>query len=139
MPAVIANQFKIRDSSAILLAAKMYPRLLGGFSVDEALFEARQAIFQAGNLLQRDWGTPVLYLREPSGVLFPPSGPPADAAMPARATGFIDIANTFGSIEGEVIDVIIQRVSGGTIQIKNTVNEVKPGGKFTSLKIDSLG
>jgi tetratricopeptide (TPR) repeat protein len=70
--AVIANQLDILDSSAIVLAARIYPRLLSGYAIDEALMEARQAMYQQRDGLQnRDWGAPVLYLHDESGVLFP--------------------------------------------------------------------
>jgi hypothetical protein len=136
IPAVIANQFRIRDASAILMAAKVYHRVLAGFTIDEALFEARQAIFQASEPGNRDWGTPVLYLRESSGVLFPL---PKPGEAQAAASPFIDVADTFKSVAGEVIDVQIEEVSGGTIKIRNVIEEVKPGGSFIGLKIGKLG
>jgi hypothetical protein len=139
IPAVVANQFRIRDASAILIAAKVYHRILAGFTIDEALFEARQAIFQSSDPANRDWGTPVLYLREASGVLFPLPRPGEAQAAGAAASPFIDVADTFKSVAGNVVDVEIGEVTGGTIKIRNVIDEVKPGGSFTGLKIDKLG
>lgn len=139
LPAVIANQFRIRDASAILIAAKVYHRILAGFSVDEAVFEARQAIFQSSGADNRDWGTPVLYLRESSGVLFPLPKPGAEPGAGAAASPFVDVANTFKVVRGKAVDVVIGKVSRGTIQIRDVVDEVAEGGEFTSLKIDNLG
>lgn len=72
IPAVIANQFDIGDKNATLFASRLYLHLLSGYTVDEALFEARQAIYQKSGLEKRDWGVPVLYLHDETGVLFPP-------------------------------------------------------------------
>jgi hypothetical protein len=138
IPAVIANQFRIRDVSAILIAAKVYHRLLAGFSVDEALYEARQAIFQSSNVVQRDWGTPVLYLRESDGVLFP-LPKPEEAAAGGAASPFIDVALSLRAVEGKVVSVAIGEVSGGTIRVRDTIDEVKAGGEYTGVKIDKLG
>lgn len=137
IPAVIANQFKIRDDNAILLAAKIYPRLLAGYTVDEALYEARQAIYQHKGLEDRDWGVPVLYLHDTSGVLFPK--PEADAAGAISSSPFVQVSNTFNRVLGEVIDTQIGIVTGGRIQISNKVDVVEKGATFTSLKIDKLG
>ncbi len=71
IPAVIANQFKIKDKYATLMAAQLYPLLLAGYTVDEAVFEARAAIYQKAGLEHRDWAAPVLYLHDKTGVLFP--------------------------------------------------------------------
>jgi hypothetical protein len=69
--AVIANQFDIEDKNATIFASRIYPLLFAGFTVDEALFEARQSIYQRNGLENRDWGVPVLYLQDETGVLFP--------------------------------------------------------------------
>ena len=137
IPAVVANQFKIRDNSATLLALHLYRLVLGGAAIDEAMFATRQAIYQLQGLTNRDWGTPVLYLRESDGVLFPP---PTEEERKSGATGpFVDVSHHFGTISGEAVEVEIGKVSGGTIQIKSSVDTVEKGGKFTGLKIDSLG
>ena len=52
---------------------------------------------------------------------------------------FVDVSHHFGTISGEAVEVEIGKVSGGTIQIKSSVDTVEKGGKFTGLKIDSLG
>jgi hypothetical protein len=72
--AVVANQFDVLDSNAIALASCLYPRLFRGFTLDEALFEARQAIYQMQGLENRDWGALVLYHQSGDGILFPEMG-----------------------------------------------------------------
>jgi hypothetical protein len=64
IPVVIANQFKITDEHARIMASSFYRDLLLGYTVDESLYQARKAIYQdAREVEQRDWGVPVLYLR----------------------------------------------------------------------------
>src|SRR5205814_28426 len=45
IPAVIANQFTIGDKNAGKLAGAIYPLVLGGYTVDEAVFAGRQAVY----------------------------------------------------------------------------------------------
>lgn len=135
IPSVVANQFKIKDDSATLIALKLYHRVLAGYTVDEALFEARRAVYQQKGLLNRDWGTPVLYLHDRSGVLFP-TPEPGTSSHPGP---FVEVSNHFKQIDGEVIDSYIEVVTGGRIKIKNVYDLVNKGSKITTLKIDKLG
>src|SRR5262245_11363908 len=68
MPAVIAMQYEITDSVAIILAKAFYESLARSAPVDTALAEARLAVFAADDGIE--WGTPVLYLRADDGRLF---------------------------------------------------------------------
>jgi hypothetical protein len=72
IPAVIANQFPVSDSAAIILAQEFYGALADGLPVDSALGEARKAIFTRINGIE--WGTPVLYMRSPDGYIFRKQG-----------------------------------------------------------------
>ncbi len=81
IPAVVAMQAEISDAAALQFTSTFYKALAYGIPVDAALSEARTAIWiSIANTLE--WGTPVLYLRAPDGVLFDvatpltaPSGP----------------------------------------------------------------
>jgi hypothetical protein len=68
IPAVIAMQFEIVETAAITFAQEFYGAVADGFPVDAAVSEARKAIFARGNDVE--WGTPVLYMRTPQGVIF---------------------------------------------------------------------
>jgi outer membrane protein assembly factor BamD (BamD/ComL family) len=68
IPAVIAMQFEILETAAITFAQEFYGAVADGFPVDAAVSEARKAIFARGNDVE--WGTPVLYMRTPQGVIF---------------------------------------------------------------------
>ncbi len=78
IPAVVAMQFAITDSAAITFSSEFYSAISRGFPVDAAVVEARKAIYGSKNEIE--WGTPVLYMRSPDGVLFDIKGiQPVDA------------------------------------------------------------
>ena len=68
IPAVIGMQFEITDRAAVLFASEFYAMLAEGRPVDEAVSEARLAIFADHNDVE--WATPVLFLRVADGRLF---------------------------------------------------------------------
>ena len=100
MPAVIAMQYEITDQAALEFARAFYESLADGLPVDAAVSEGRLAISLAVNH-SVEWGTPVLMLRAPDGMLFDlPAAPetthapevakpPVEATEPAPATGSI--------------------------------------------------
>jgi len=73
IPAVLAMQFEIFEDAAMTLAQEFYSAIVDGYPVDAALSEARKAIFASNNDVE--WGTPVLFMRTPNGVLFRPETP----------------------------------------------------------------
>lgn len=68
LPAVIAMQFEISDTAAIILADEFYHMIARGRPVEYALAESRKAIYTSEK--EVEWGTPVLYMRADSGQLF---------------------------------------------------------------------
>jgi hypothetical protein len=87
IPAVVAMQYEISDQAAVEFARSFYESLAFGYPVDSSMAEARKAVSTAiiGTV---EWGTPVLYLRSPDGVLFTigqiPLPSPAPAPGPAE-------------------------------------------------------
>ena len=79
LPALVANQYSVLDSSATSFAQHFYWSLAQGMSVGEAAREARIAVNYSlqGELI--DWAVPVLYARDPGMTLCAPSGGPAIA------------------------------------------------------------
>jgi formylglycine-generating enzyme required for sulfatase activity/CHAT domain-containing protein len=69
IPAVVAMQYQITDQAAIDFSRAFYRALAYGMAVDEAVVAARKAI-DLGVTNTVEWGTPVLYMRTPDGVLF---------------------------------------------------------------------
>ncbi|MEM9057795.1 MAG: CHAT domain-containing protein, partial [Pseudomonadota bacterium] len=72
IPAVIGMQYTVRDRSAVAFCRRFYRALAAGHSVDTAVTEGRLGIFQRAGAGERDWGVPVLYLREDEPVRLPP-------------------------------------------------------------------
>ncbi len=69
IPAVLAMQYEITDRAAIALSRAFYEALADGLPVDMAVSEARKSV-SLGVANTVEWGTPVLYMRSPDGVLF---------------------------------------------------------------------
>ncbi len=67
--AVLAMQYEITNTAAIELSRVFYEALAEGLPVDMAVAEARKAISIAVTDTL-EWGTPILYMRSPDGVLF---------------------------------------------------------------------
>ena len=84
IPAVLAMQYEITDRAAIEFARAFYEALADEMPVDAAVTEARIAISLAVNNTV-EWGTPVLYMRAPDGVLFSITQKPAAEETPPPA------------------------------------------------------
>lgn len=83
LPALVANQYSVLDSSATSFAQHLYWALARGMSIGEAAREARIAVNYSmqGELI--DWAVPVVYARDPNLTLCARSET-ANARMPAR-------------------------------------------------------
>lgn len=90
LPAVVAMQYAVTDQAAIEIAQAFYEALADGLPADAAVAEARKALHVARQH-SLEWGTPVLYMHTPDGVLFqaqtPPAGGPAAAGQAAGHSG----------------------------------------------------
>ncbi len=69
IPAILGMSYEISDNASIELARTFYRALSYGIPVDAAVNEARKAVDIAMTKTLQ-WGTPVLYMRSPDGVLF---------------------------------------------------------------------
>src|SRR5919202_1399372 len=69
IPAVLAMQYEITDQAAIEFARSFYEGVADGLAVDAAVAHARESISVAMPQTV-EWGTPVLYMRSPDGMLF---------------------------------------------------------------------
>ena len=69
IPAAVAMQYSISDSTAKLFADEFYKTLALGFPVDTEIQETRNAISMDVGLDKRDFGTPVLYMRAKDGII----------------------------------------------------------------------
>ena len=77
LPALVANQYSVLDSSATSFAQSFYRSLARGLSVGQSAREARIAVNYSMNGEPIDWAVPVLYARDPGMTLCAPSAAPA--------------------------------------------------------------
>jgi hypothetical protein len=83
IPAVLAMQYEITDQAAIEFSRAFYEAVADEMPADAAVAEARKAVSMAvTNTIE--WGTPVLYMRSPDGVLFNLTSTSKLAALPER-------------------------------------------------------
>jgi CHAT domain-containing protein len=73
VPAVLANQYKVLDSSATAFTRHFYWALAKGHSLGAAAREARVAVSYAKGAEPMDWAVPVLYARDTSLVFCRPA------------------------------------------------------------------
>ena len=107
LPALVANQYSVLDSSATSFAQHFYWSLGQGLSVGQAAREARIAVNYGINGEPIDWAVPVLYARDPSLTLCrtapaaaPASRSAARAVLPRRETrvGVWDLDDVFPAL-----------------------------------------
>jgi hypothetical protein len=73
LPALVANQYSVLDSSATSFAQHFYWSLAQGLSVGQSAREARIAVNYSLHGEPIDWAVPVLYARDPGMTLCTPS------------------------------------------------------------------
>lgn len=142
IPAVVAMQFKVKDKNAARFMAFLYLRVLAGYSIDEAIFEGRQALFsQPLNDEDQDWGVPVLYLRAADGVLFPlPESDTAGEVADAEAESpVVRIQRRLGVVRGESIGLEVGHILSGQADIQESIDVVERGGRAVGVRIETLG
>jgi hypothetical protein len=114
VPALVANQYSVLDTSATHFAQHFYRALAQGHSVGAAAREARIAVNYSlqGEII--DWAIPVVYARDPGMTLCAPVGiaPAARAAPAARRTTAVaprahriavwDIDNVFPALDASL-------------------------------------
>ncbi len=139
IPATVAMQYEVIDSLAIQFTRSFYGALAGGLTIDEAMSFGRLAMYGESppdleNLVNVEWGVPVLYSRMPDGKMIPElSRRETETASNIR----ISIQQAVESIEkgGEVIG-IAGRIDKGIFKVVQKAGAVK--GKAVGVDLDSL-
>ena len=87
LPALVANQYSVLDSSATSFAQHFYWALAQGMAIGQAAREARIAVNYSMQGDMIDWAVPVVYARDPRMTLCEPPAvaTPAPAAASACA------------------------------------------------------
>ena len=76
LPALVANQYSVMDSSATSFAQHFYWSLAQGMSLGQAAREARVAVNYSLHGEPIDWAVPVVYARDPNATLSSQPGSP---------------------------------------------------------------
>lgn len=121
IPAVIANYYSFKDTSVELLARTIYPLLFAGYTIDEAVFQARRAIFQARGLEQRDWGVPIIFLQTGADVLFPKPAPESGKSK----SPFLRITIASASVAGTIVGLEADTVRSGRVEVEIKADRVE--------------
>jgi hypothetical protein len=138
IPAVVANQYSIRDLCAIAFSQQFFQALVGGLPIEMATSLGRKAALKADKT-GRDWGVPVLYLQAEDGTLFAGAANPA-VRQKAREAAEADVSVHVREVAagGEVVGGDIGQMLSGKLDVDVTVSETVYG-TVTGLKIDKLG
>jgi hypothetical protein len=165
IPAVVANQFSIRDHCAIAFSQQFYRALVGGLPVEAAVTAGRIAAYNADKE-GRDWGVPVLYLRAGNGQLFAGSekvevreqarngaevsvnlrvkevaagGEVLGAKVREMLQGKLSVTvSVSGVVYGKVVGANFDRIGGGSAKVEMNIDTVGRGGSATGAVIGSL-
>jgi hypothetical protein len=121
LPALVANQYSVLDTSATAFAGHFYWALAHGMAIGQAAAEARIAVNYSlgGELI--DWAVPVVYARDPLMTLCPkrdrPLTPLSRSLFTRRAAGFAD-----GSVQSKpVMKVAVWDVDNSFPALESTL------------------
>jgi hypothetical protein len=95
LPALVANQYSVLDSSATSFAQHFYWSLAQGFSLGQSAREARIAVNYLLHGEPIDWAVPVLYARDPNATL---CSPPRSPIRPASTVSAFALRSTTSHI-----------------------------------------
>ena len=124
IPAVLANQFTVRDDCAIAFSKHLYQSIVGGLPIEQAVAAGRIAAYNA-DTAGRDWGAAVLYLRASDGELF--SGATESTVRDQAAAGAKAVLNVrTGNVaqSGQVLGAQVSGMSKGTLVVSVTTGAV---------------
>jgi hypothetical protein len=133
--AVVAMQYKVRDDSAIAFAGELYRGLVAGLTIDDAVTNGRIKVAQndvAG------WGTPVLYMRAPDGVVFPEYAASPELE-PAREQLRVEAAQQVETVRGSLIGIKAKTVTAGELIAIQKLGTVEKGATVVGVDVENVG
>jgi len=133
--AVVGMQDTVKDKSAIAFAKNFYRALVSGLPIDEAVISGRIAIACTD---PKGWGTPVLYLRAPDGIIFP-NYAENQALEEERYQFRIKVRQQVEELYGELVGVKVKVMTEGNIDVKQGLGKIGKGGKATGLEVGNMG
>ncbi len=144
IPAVVAMQYKIKDTLAAAFSEAFYRALVAGFTVDEAVALGRAAmrVEAIGQKMadNRDWGTPVLYLRAPGGAVFNPvSNAEARKAAEKKLGDFINQHMRRVEASGRVVGAVVGGLQIEPVNVQQKVDEDVAGLMIGAIRYGQQG
>lgn len=135
--AAVAHQFPLTDESAIVFDERFYRAIAAGLGPDEAVSAGRLALLTAARGKGADWGTPVLYLNEPNGKVFPELAD--DASLePERAAVSIALEQRIQHLRGKLVGVRAHEIRDGTVQVHQVITEVGKGASANGIETNTI-
>jgi CHAT domain len=162
IPAVVANQYAIKDSTAIAFSQQFYQALAGGLPIERAVTAGRIGAYNK-DTTGRDWGVPVLYMRAADGKLFEGAvdktarerarksaeaevnlrikevqagGVVKGADLVRMLRGHLAVTVTVsGIVLGNVVGIDAHDFDEGSANVDMEIDTVGPGGRVTGINI----
>jgi hypothetical protein len=113
-------QYPIPDQVSLSFAREFYRALAAYYPVDAAVSEGRRAVYQDFGSDRPDWGTPVIFMRSPDGVLFNPPQATTVQQRPTQAGGVTIQSQGPVHIGGDVAGGDIIRTDVGSVSRPST-------------------
>lgn len=118
LPALVANQYSVLDSSATSFAQHFYSSLAQGLSLGQAAREARIAVNYLLHGEPIDWAVPVLYARDPNATIC------AATTKPISAPATSIRASTRRSTVAHVSRIAVWDMDNVFPELDKTLNEM---------------
>jgi hypothetical protein len=135
VPAVVANQYSVLDSSATSFARHFYWALARGTPIGDAARESRVAVNYSISGEAIDWAVPVVYARNPGDVLCAPA---AQAPLEEAASVSERLARRSPSSPRHIIGLWdVNRVIPNLGQIADTLTGCQPLFGFQALSFSA--
>lgn len=132
LPALIANQYSVLDSSATSFAQHFYWSLAQGMSVGQAGCEARIAVNSSmqGDLI--DWAVPVVYARDPRMALCtrPAKSPAVPATSVRREMRHV--------VQGRMVRVAVWDIDNVFPALEQTLRQMNEAQKVFGFELVAL-
>ncbi len=137
IPAVVAMQYEVNDEQAVTFHQAFYRALAGGLSLDEAVTLGRLSMYEETSaeldqVVNVEWGVPVLYSRLSDGILIPERKTETETAAQMRNV----IKQTVKTIEetGTVVGVKSNNLDG-SYYVEENVDTVS--GTLIGMVVDN--
>ena len=126
LPAVLAMQYDISDQAAVEFTGSFYGALAANLPIDAASSEGRKAI---ASLDTAEWGTPLLIMRAPDGVIWDVREPRAlpRAAIGGAVAAALVIIGLLAFIALQVRPAPVQPMTGAFNIAVADFGEIDPG------------